>query len=498
MATFNWRLGARTASTIRIMVHSDTGGVLSAVVGGTTFTGDTLIAEYPGKVDITGVSGSVTASLRLDGVEVTTATVSVIQNKDVYRIAWGSCASGPDIPAANAIIGRYAVDAFFSQGDMPYNNANHSDSYGSATTMATNQSEANMLNHHKRFLQSPSMQKLGREASYFYSPDDHEYVGDNWDNTRAQAFGTTATPLVTIFSNPPFDSSDANHTPPATQDAATAGNLEVVRDTCRNAIRAYSSTNPDSDDPDHFYWNWSVPSGSVEFFVLDCINYKSATARRSGQASDRDGRNHADHLVTEANATMLGATQLAWLKSALSASTATFKIIMSTKKTGTTTTNNGDNWGADGSATFEGYEYELENILAYIDTNSITGVLWCAGDKHYPHVTQFDATNGPAIGSGGKYDHACVCACPISLNTNGLGAVVQPGLMWGPHTHDGTTYDADAYSNFGLLEIFGHEYIDVSICTTGGKKAGTWRLYAGQNKFSDSTSRVQSIASSDM
>src|SRR5262249_51751451 len=72
--------------------------------------------------------------------------------------------------------------------------------------------------------------------------------------------------------------------------------------------------------------------------------------------------------------TVLGLTQKAWLENALLTSTAKFKFIMN----GTPITNlifdPYDRW--------EAYAAERDDILSYIDTNSIKNVIWLSTDLH--------------------------------------------------------------------------------------------------------------------
>jgi len=95
---------------------------------------------------------------------------------------------------------------------------------------------------------------------------------------------------------------------------------------------------------------------NVEVFVLDCRRFRSA-----------------DDAPDDANKTMIGATQKAWLYAALAASTATFKLIMTSVPLDFGLGN--DHWAA--------FSTEREEILGWIAARQLSGVLFISGDQHY-------------------------------------------------------------------------------------------------------------------
>jgi len=95
---------------------------------------------------------------------------------------------------------------------------------------------------------------------------------------------------------------------------------------------------------------------NVECFVLDCRRFRST----NDQPDD-------------ANKTMLGATQKAWFKAALAASTAPFKLVFTSVPL---------DYGI-GVDHWAGYTTEREEIFAAIKAAAIPGVLFLSGDQHY-------------------------------------------------------------------------------------------------------------------
>ena len=145
---------------------------------------------------------------------------------------------------------------------------------------------------------------------------------------------------------------------------------------------------------------------NVEVFMLDCRRFRSA-----------------DAAPDDANKTMLGATQKAWLFAALAASTATFKLLMTSVPLDFGIGN--DHWAA--------FSTEREELLAYIHSRALPGVLFLSGDQHY-----FAA-----------YTHSYgLHEFQVGPLARGLGTV-------GPVTPD--VLFRDVRYNFGLIDIDGDQ-----------------------------------------
>lgn len=118
----------------------------------------------------------------------------------------------------------------------------------------------------------------------------------------------------------------------------------------------------------------------LEVFILDTRQYRSPATQPD-----------------DAEKTMLGAAQKAWLKQALLASTATFKVVGSSV---TLKYHGSDSW--------EGYTAEREELVDFIRTNDIRGVVFLAGDVHYAAILRHrggvvEAIAGPlAMVSSGR------------------------------------------------------------------------------------------------
>lgn len=144
------------------------------------------------------------------------------------------------------------------------------------------------------------------------------------------------------------------------------------------------------DDPSRIYR--SIRYGALaEFFILDCRQYRSRDVSREGGGPDPRAfllptlEIETINRLADPSRTMLGAEQLAWLKNGLANSTATWKFVLSSVPFSSLLFLPYDRW--------DGYVAERYDLLRYIDTNGITGVVLMSADIHAnvynPDVTYF-------------------------------------------------------------------------------------------------------------
>jgi alkaline phosphatase D len=125
--------------------------------------------------------------------------------------------------------------------------------------------------------------------------------------------------------------------------------------------------NPGYGDPDWPGCWFRFSLGPVDFFMLDCRYY------RTNPFGD--------------DPTMLGPVQKAWLKSELTKSTATFKVIASSVS-----------WASGAKPgsrdTWDGFPVEREEIFSWIDQHRINGVVLLSGDRHRSEARKIPRPNG--------------------------------------------------------------------------------------------------------
>jgi phosphodiesterase/alkaline phosphatase D-like protein len=358
------------------------------------------------------------------------------------RIAWLSCErSYTLLMAGYSIVDADQPDVFIAQGDTPYMMYYSGTCFGVTTTdAATGSTVADMTAHYTQMMANPGWAYLmANVGTRYYLPDDHEWGGDNWDHTLTQAnfagssigaadeaavdahwwVGNQANiaAIAAYYDNPANGDAEAVAEKPSGAEAGTA--------TSNYPVKYFRATH-----------------GDAEIFCLDLVSYRSPLA-----------------AVDDASKTLMGANQKAWFKAYLSASTATFKIISSSKATWRHTNGTNDTW--------DEFETERAEILDYIAAQEITGVVWMCGDRHYPHVIALRTADGDA------YDHTAVVACPASVVISGTLDLLN-NVKW---------YQADHV--YGLLDISSTAcdiYIKRAI---NGNPMWQGRVLAGSNALSD-------------
>lgn len=124
----------------------------------------------------------------------------------------------------------------------------------------------------------------------------------------------------------------------------------------------------------------SVRYGPLEVFLLDHRSYR--------------GANSENRQTTLDNASaLLGAAQIAWLKRALVASTATWKVMASSIPLGLVVRDFPDYFEAvaQGEAGGPlGRELEIADLLRFVKDERIDNVVWITGDVHYAAAHHYD------------------------------------------------------------------------------------------------------------
>ncbi len=158
---------------------------------------------------------------------------------------------------------------------------------------------------------------------------------------------------------------------PNNSDGTVKGKMESLR-----AFREHWA-NPGYGEGEHLGVYSKFTRGNVEVFLLDVRFHR--TPNRATNAPHR---------------TMLGASQLAWVKRGLKESRAPIKVLAS-----------GSEWQSGSTAdSWANFKRERDDLLRFIEDNEITGVLLISGDRHFTAAYQvlgkwIEVTSGP-IGSG--------------------------------------------------------------------------------------------------
>jgi alkaline phosphatase D len=270
------------------------------------------------------------------------------------KIAFGGDVAGQNVcrdaaegfPILNTIRSRQP-DVFVGLGDMIYadNACDAAGRYGNAQVggLGVATDLPGFWAHWRYNRDDPASKVLLRRVGYVGVWDDHEVVND---------FG----PLT-----------DAPTSPPYTGSRLLPLGLEAFLD--------YTPIASSPGTPKRLYraLRWGR---HVELFVLDTRQYRDANSSPDSATRPK---------------TMLGREQLTWLKERLSASSATWKVIVSSVPisipTGFPPANGRDGWANFDQTT--GFEHELLGILRFMHAEGISKPVWITTDVHFAEVFRY-------------------------------------------------------------------------------------------------------------
>ena len=353
------------------------------------------------------------------------------------RIAFGGDVSGQNvcrdaaegIPIA-ATIDRWDPDVYVGLGDMIYADdlCLGTGRYGNeqvprAAAQATDL--PGFWAHWRYTREDAGLRALLTSSAYVGVWDDHEVLND---------FG----PLSDTRATPPYD--------------PTVHMLPIGR----QAFEDYTPIARDSSDPHRLYRSLRY-GRNLELFVLDTRQYRDANVAPDNAADPK---------------TMLGAEQLVWLTSSLAASTATWKVIVSSVPmsipTGFPPANGRDGWANFDQDT--GFEQEMIGILRAAQVAGVDELLWITTDVHFaeafrympfaddPDFVVHEIATGPM--NSGIFPNR---SFDTTLNPESLA-------FYGPATPEAvTTWEqAKAWFNFGTLEVDADGTLTAAIVNTAG------------------------------
>ncbi len=190
------------------------------------------------------------------------------------------------------------------------------------------------------------VQAMNAVCPTFFQWDDHEVV-DNWS-----------------------DAKDLSN-----DDRYTEKSVHVLRSRAGRAFHEMTPLRITPEEPGRVYRKISY-GPMLDVFFLDLRSYRGP-----------NGPSMEEEITDQSR--ILGARQLAWLKRALSASKATWKVIASDMpiglivwdnwrdKAGAEAISNGDHGAA------KGRELEIADLLRFIKTTGIDNTVWFTADVHY-------------------------------------------------------------------------------------------------------------------
>lgn len=179
--------------------------------------------------------------------------------------------------------------------------------------------------------------------------------------------------------------------------------------------------NPNSPTSGELYF--SARMGNVEIFMLDVRALRTTS-------------------------TVIGATQLAWLKSALSASSAPVKVIVSGGMISGVC--NADCWPQKAA-----YRAERDEILDHIRTNLIGGTIWFTGDRHISGAYALKQYTAGVPGAWTAWEFMSSAmdstTFPVPYSNQAIRPIAQSGATRSGGVSTIATGGAGAAENHGIL-----------------------------------------------
>ncbi|MDH5612215.1 MAG: alkaline phosphatase D family protein [Gammaproteobacteria bacterium] len=436
MAITDWWLGDAGVDSASVVLRSDTNGAITA---SKSFSGDTVadtsIEDGLVRIDFANVVADESVDITISGSTIT-AQLKLMPVDTPFCIGWYSCMEiGLRMIAGNQMINKHNVVASFGEGDLPYveNNIAHWGVSKVGASKSGGQTQANASAHYRAFMRNPGVKYLSQNAPFFRMGDDHEWPGDDWDHTVANANDQGLTFTLQSEVDDLFDKFNKALT------GYQKGNPQnsYPTATAQKPSNADAGTDVNNYPPSYF----RKRIGNAEFFMLDCISHRNPIA-----------------AVDDENKHMLGSVQEALLLSALSDSTADFKFIVSSKVffAAASTFANQDSWAW--------YQTRRDVILDYIRDNNITTVAILSGDQHTPQISYALQSEGD------NWDMFEVCACPVGVPLTGVIDTATENkelLVW-------------ANQVYGIVQVFDTHCL-IEQYSIDGKRASSTRLNAGSN-----------------
>jgi alkaline phosphatase D len=155
--------------------------------------------------------------------------------------------------------------------------------------------------------------------------------------------------------------------------------MAILAERARRAFLEHHPIAIDPDNRDRIHRTLSL-GPHAEVFALDMRSFRGANSENRQATLDE-------------SSSILGGTQLAWLKARLAASRATWKVIASDMPIGVNVPDRPAFWeaiaNADAGAPL-GRELEIADLLRFIKVRRIRNVVWITGDVHYCAAHHYD------------------------------------------------------------------------------------------------------------
>ncbi|WP_430900081.1 MULTISPECIES: alkaline phosphatase D family protein [unclassified Paraflavitalea] len=187
-----------------------------------------------------------------------------------------------------------------------------------------------------------------------------------------------------------------------------------------------------------------MSQNDCDFFLMDDRTYRSS-----------DDMTPTVYGKPNPNKRMWGPTQMEWLKNALLNSKAPFKFIV----TGSQTLNPASPFDC-----LQDYPVEFEELMAFLDAENISGVVFLTGDRHHSEVIKYARKD--------KYPLFDITSSPL---TSGIGRVFGTEKD-NPARIANTLVEAQNYTRITISGKTGERIMKVEFVSIKGEVMGTWSI----------------------
>lgn len=223
----------------------------------------------------------------------------------------------------------------------------------------------------------------------------------------------------------------------------------TLKETSRKIFSSYWANPSYGEDGKGIYTKLSY--GDADLFLLDARTFRSADF----MDPLIDGKPNPDKR-------MFGEKQMSWLKNALINSYAPFKIIV----TGSQMLN-----VASTQDCLKEYPVEFEELLGFLQTEKINGVLFMTGDRHHSEIIQYKRASGYTM-----YD---ITSSPL---TSGIAAVSGDEKN-NPDRISGTLVEAQNYTRVSISGKPKERQLKVEFLGLKGEKRAEWNIDENELRF---------------
>lgn len=288
-----------------------------------------------------------------------------------------------------------------------------------------------------------NVRRFSAEVPQIWQWDDHE-VANNWSDSK-------------VLSSPPY----------------TEQRIQTLASRATRAFLEYSPMRWHNQVESERVYRHIPYSRDLDVLVLDERSYRGPnTFNRQEQRSDETA--------------FLGRAQIAWLKSKLQQSRATWKIIASDMPIGLQIGDGVDAQGrprweavANGAGPVLGREFEFAEILRFLKREDIRNVVWLTADVHYCAAHYYDPSRAQFQDFDPFWEFVTGPLHAGSFGPNLLDNTFGPQVVFQKAPPVANTPPSGGFQFFGQIDLDSHsKHLTVSLKDINGTTVFSKRLDA--------------------